>query len=371
MKKIIALLLCAALIFNCGIVMAAQAPSVQEDKTVKVFIDGASLKISNVAVIKDKKLMLSGELFSGLGISTKNQVWDKSKTKLTLTKDKTKLVMQINSTAATLNGVKKTATAKPFMYKSKAYFPVDFVAASFNKLVNKDSATNTYYIKDKTAYSKDKLFLDAVLKAMNSVSKLKITENVNLTLTGNGANVILDSPTTSLMDIKSKTSFATLKYKMSTNGVPAENLISVATFDGKSFVKVDDKDWIKQELSKAEFDEDFSFNSLLKYDNVILSALNKSNGTKKDESVLKGNVIMGSSLTSLLESQQMGDYTFSSKSIELTVNKNTNYISRIVLKATGTTIIEGLKFNFTVNYQTNFSDINGNFEVVLPDELKQ
>ncbi len=369
MKKIIAVLLCIMLMLNTGIVMAAQTSSVQEDKTAKIIIDGVPLKLSNVAVIKDKKLMLSTEIFNGLGIAKTGQVWDKSKTKITLTKGKTKLVMQINSSAATLNSTKKTVSAKPFMYKTKAYFPVDFVADCFGRNINKDSQTNTYLLRDKASFSKNKVLLDNVLKAMNSVSKIKIKENAELSLKRTGIDIKLTAPVSTLMDLKTKKAISTVNYKMNTNGEVTENNILIAMNDNKQYSRIDQGEWTYQDMSEKEFKDGFAFNSLVKYDNAILSGLTSVNGKDKNEVILKGNVIIGSTLSDFLTSQELLKNQISSKYVEFTINKSTNCISKIILKESGTTDIEGTKYNFSVTYQMNFSDINGNFEVVMPSDL--
>lgn len=369
MKKIVAVLLCAVLLLNCGVAMAAQTSTIQEDKAINVIIDGTPLKLSNVAVIKDKKLMLSAEILTGLGISKGNQVWDKSKTKLTLTKGKTKLLIQVNSSAAVLNGVKKTLSVKPFIYKSKAYFPVDFLADCFGEVMNKDSETDTYFIKDKASYNINKSLLDSVLKSMNSISKLKEKEFADLSLSGNNVNINLTAPVTTSMDIVSKKAVGSIDYKMNTNGTVSENKIQLAMADNKQYAKVDQGTWTQQDLSPEEFADDFSFNSMLKYDSAVLSGLNLTKGAKADEKVLKGNVMIGSTLPNFLKSQNIDKNTVSAKYVEITINKN--YVSKIVLREAGITDIKGLKFNFSVNYQMEFSDINGTFDVVLPDDLKQ
>lgn len=369
MKKIIAVLLCIMLLLNTGIVMAAQTSSVQEDKAAKIIIDGVPLKLSNVAVIKDKKLMLSTEIFSGLGIAKTSQVWDKNKTKLTLTKGKTKLVLQINSSTAILNGTKKTVSVKPFMYKTKAYFPVDFVADCFGRNINKDSQTNTYFLRDKSSFSKNKVLLDNVLKSMNSVSKIKVAENAGLSLNGNGVDLKLTAPVSTLLDLKSKKASSTINYKMNTNGEVVENNILIAVADYKKYSQVDQGEWSQEDMTEKDFNEGFTFNSLLKYDNAILSALTSVNGKDKNEVILKGNVVVGSTLSDFLSSQELIKNQISSKYVELTINKSTNCISKIILKESGTTDIEGKKYNFSVNYQMNFSDINGSFEVVIPSDL--
>ena len=54
----------------------------------------------------------------------------------------------------------------------------------------------------------------------------------------------------------------------------------------------------------------------------------------------------------------------------MTVNKNTNIISSIVLKESGNTLIANKNFDFSIEYVIKYSDFNGSFEVVVPKELK-
>ena len=140
--------------------------------------------------------------------------------------------------------------------------------------------------------------------------------------------------------------------------------------NNKQYTQINGGEWQYVELPSSQFSEQFSFNSNFKYDDLICSALNTVNGANKDEIILKGNIMMGETISSFLEGQELVNNSITSKSIEITINKATNIVSKIVLKASGTTIIDSLKFSFSVNDVIAFSDINGSFEVVIPDELK-
>ena len=75
-KRIISTILCLALILSSSIVLAATKPlQIKEDKTVKVYIDGVSMKIVNVAITNNSTLMLSTELFTALGVPSKGIIW--------------------------------------------------------------------------------------------------------------------------------------------------------------------------------------------------------------------------------------------------------------------------------------------------------
>lgn len=205
---------------------------------------------------------------------------------------------------------------------------------------------------------------------MNGVSKLKGIENTTLDLNGNGVKLNMVMPVTTLMDVKSKIALGDISIKQTTNGELAETNMHGVIANNKQYIQVDGGEWQNVDITPDEFAEQFKFNSTFKYDDIICSALNTVNGTKQGEIILKGNIIMGDSITSFLDSQELVDNNISSKSIEITLNKTTNIVSKIVLKVSGITIIDKLKYNFTVNYVINYSDINGSFIVAVPDELK-
>ncbi len=369
-KSIFAVLVCLALILNYGVVMAAQTPTIKEDKAAKIIIDGTVLKITNVPVIKNKKLMLSTELFTACGISAKDQVWDKSKTKLTLTSGKTKIVLQINSSTATLNGVKKTLAVQPFMYKGKAYFQADFIASCFNKQFQVDTETNTYFLKTQTDFLKNKALFDNIIKSMNSISKVKITENVKFALTGNGVKLNLEVPAKTLTDRENGLATSDVTYRQATNGENTETNIQMVLANNSQYTSVDDEDWIQEELTDDQYTAQFDFSGMFDYDNIACSALNITNGKNKDEIILKGNAIVGATVSQFLEGQELYDTTLSAKSVEITLNKNTNIVSQIVFKVSGTTVIEDVKYNISLSYQINYLDVNGTFEIIIPEELQ-
>lgn len=369
LKKIVATLLSLVLIFNCGAAMAATQTSViKEDKTAKVIIDGTLLKTVGVPIIKDKKMMLSTEVFTALGVSTKNQVWDRTKTKLTLIKGRTKVVMQLNSLGATLNGVKKTLSSKPVMYKKKAYFPLDFIAACFDKQLKVDTETNTYFLKNKADFTKNKALLDSITKAMNAVEKLKVNENVTLNLNGNGVTLNKVVKVETLTDKKALTAVADVSSKMTTNGEVTEDNTQGVLANNMQYLKVNNGDWAKQQYDDQAFAAQFDFSGEFTYNDIICSALNTATGTTKDETILKGNIIMGPSISQYLTGEELVNNKLTTKSIEITLDKNTNIVSKVLLKVSGTTIIEGLKYNVALTYEIKYSDINGGFSVLTGTE---
>lgn len=371
-KKIFALVLLIVLTFNCTLTFAATSSgTITEDKTAKIVVNGAIFKNTNVLLLKNGTPMLSTDYFTALGITAKNQVWDKSKKKLTLSKGTVKLTLELDSSNYTLNGKKSTINIKPFTYKGKPYFPAELVATSFGNKFVPDAETNTYFIRSNEDFTKNKKLLDKILIAMNGISKVKVTENATLTLKSKWVQLNLVAPAVTLSDKQAKIYTSDINYKMTTNGELSENNIQMCFFDNQLNMKVDDGEWAAQQLSDEEAAQQFEFKNIFGDDDLICSALTTISGKNSNELILKGNIIMGTSVPLFMSSQGLNDNKISQKSIEITLNKVTNIVSKIVLKQSGTTVIDKDTYTFSLDYVISYSDINGTFEVEIPAELKK
>ena len=205
-KRILSVILCLALIFSSSMVFAATKPAqIKEDKTVKVYIDGVSMKIINVAITKDSTLMLSTEFFTSLGVPSKGLSWDKTKKNLSVTKGNTKIKLGIDNATASLNGKKVTLPIKPTMYKGKAYFPADFVAECFDKkFIGNAADTSTYFVKSKADFSANQKLLKAILTSMNSMSRFKVSEDVTFNMDGTGLVINMTAKSSTETDVTAK-----------------------------------------------------------------------------------------------------------------------------------------------------------------------
>jgi hypothetical protein len=350
--------------------MAAAKSTVKEDKTVKVVIDGVSMKISSAAIINDSALMLSTEYFTALGIPSKGLTWDKSKKNLTATKGKTVVKFAINSSTAYLNGKKVNLSVKPITYKGKAYFPADFVANCFDKKMVGYADTNTYFIINNADYTKNQELLNKILISMNSISKLKANSHVTLNVSGDGLNIGLVTDSSSLTDIANKTFISNAKYKQTMLGQEYETNVKAAIVNGQFCMQTDGGEWQKQTLDAKDLEETFNFNTIINNINVISAAAKITKSTNSDEIVIKLNTNTGATISTFLATSALTDTKFILQSTEITVDKTTNYIKKIVLKAGGSTTISGKSYNFLVDYKIDYTDINGNFDIEIPAELK-
>ena len=371
MKKLLALILTLILSFNCALVFAAQpSNSLEEDKTARIVINGAAFKPTNILLLKNGSPMLSTDYINALGITGKNLSWDKSKKKITLIKGTTKLTLELDSSNYTLNGKKGLINIKPFTYKGKTYFPAELIATSFGNKFIPDAHTNTYFIKNNADFTNNKKRLGQILTNMNNLYKIKVSKKVELKLNGNGVKLNNGFSSLTLTNRLAKVLVANVKYATTTNGKLSENNVQMVLYNNKYNLKVDDADWSSLLLSNEEVDLQFDFKDILSNEDLVCAALTATNSSNKNEIILKGNIIMGNSIPVFLTSQGLLDNNIIQKSIEMTVNKNTNIINSIVLKESGNTLIANKNVDFSIEYVIKYSDFNGSFEVVVPNELK-
>ncbi len=371
-KKILIFILSMALVLNSAIVFAAQpASAVKEDKTAKVFIDGVAFKSAATLLLKDGTPMLSTDYFTALGITAKNQVWDKTKKKLTLTKGATKLTLELDKSDFTLNGKKGSINVKPLKNNGKAYFPAEFVATSFGYKFIPDIATNTYFIKNNSDFIKNEQLLNNILKAMNGTTKVKVSENATLNLNGTGMKLNFLAQASTLSDRVANSFNSNAYYKMTANGVITENKVQLYLDNNQMSTKVNDLEWNTLSITEDEAALQFDFKGIFEKNDLVCSALNIVKGANKDELILKGNIIMGSSIPSFMNGQGLVNNKVNMNSIEITLNKDTYIVSKIALKQSGTTVIQKNNYNFSVDYLISYSDVNGSFDIVIPEELKK
>jgi len=370
-KRILSVILCLALIFSSSMVFAATKPAqIKEDKTVKVYIDGVSMKIINVAITKDSTLMLSTEFFTSLGVPSKGLSWDKTKKNLSVTKGNTKIKLGIDNATASLNGKKVTLPIKPTMYKGKAYFPADFVAECFDKkFIGNAADTSTYFVKSKADFSANQKLLKAILTSMNSMSRFKVSEDVTFNMDGTGLVINMTAKSSTETDVTAKTSLSKVKYTQTTNGQLTEPTVNICIVNNQQCVQANGGEWQKIDLNEKELAEQFDFKAVFSSNDVINAASNVTKGTKENEIVLKANILMGQTLPTLLAGLGVTNAKYTQQSMEVTLDKTSFLVSKIVFKVTGTTILQGKSYKISVNYLTNYSDVNSDFKVELPAEL--
>lgn len=385
MKKIILSVIFAAFI-SAGAASGCYAKSkVAESPDIKIVIDSNQKKVENVPIIVNDRTMLPlREIATQLGVSNDDEhiKWDPAQKTVYLAKDNTTISLKIDDKKAKVNGENVEMDVPPVIYSNRTYIPVRFVSQSFGKKVVWDSSTKSVLICEDESYQKVKALLDKSNAAMSAIKKGKMKLTMDMTVAGDDnkntsiAKVTMDS----LFDNEQKKSsvnfemnmFTIMSIKMQT--YMADNVI----YSKSSF----SEEWEKETLSDEEFNKEFESsrgtNATSKND-IISAGMIIGESENPDEVVLTGDII----LKDIADNASSGGEESSSMDgvddfrMSIVLDKNTYFLKEITMSFTGDLGDEDNEISVglfsTSTYKADikciYSDLNGNFEVVKPEDL--
>lgn len=138
MKKIIGMILCIAMIFSLGTVMA--------EENITVLLDGEPLAFTDASpvLVNDRTMVPMRVIFEALGATIK---WDGDAQRVeALFDDGTHILLYIGKTTAYKNGTPSKLDAEPFLQNDRTFVPLRFVAESSGAKVDWIGETSTVTI---------------------------------------------------------------------------------------------------------------------------------------------------------------------------------------------------------------------------------
>ncbi|MGE5629749.1 MAG: stalk domain-containing protein [Caulobacteraceae bacterium] len=130
--------------------LSAKLQEANQDITVmplnSIIADGRIIKFDTPPVIKnDRTLIPVRALSEGFGATVD---WNPEEQKVTITKDATQIVLQLNNNIVNVNGVEVAIDAAPETINSRTVVPFRFIVETLGLKVNWDSETGTVEIQD-------------------------------------------------------------------------------------------------------------------------------------------------------------------------------------------------------------------------------
>ncbi|MHB1394825.1 MAG: copper amine oxidase N-terminal domain-containing protein [Clostridia bacterium] len=130
--------------------LSAKLKEANQDITVmpldSIIADGRIIKFDTPPVIKnDRTLIPVRALSEGFGATVD---WNPEEQKVTITKDATQIVLQLNNNIVNVNGVEVAIDAAPETINSRTVVPFRFIVETLGLKVNWDSETGTVEIQD-------------------------------------------------------------------------------------------------------------------------------------------------------------------------------------------------------------------------------
>ncbi|MDP4179856.1 MAG: copper amine oxidase N-terminal domain-containing protein [Bacillota bacterium] len=378
MKKLLAVVSTGLVIAGLAVTSFATG-KIKESPDIKIAIDGKIGAYTDVPILQDGRTLLPlRAVLTNLGIQNDDShiVWNAQESSITINNDSSdsetkKIFLQVGNNKAQIDEKTIDLDVPPVIYKSRTYIPARFVAESLGKKVVWNANTRSVLIKNNKSYDEVKDILDKCDAAMKNVNKAKAKVSVDVNSKGK-TSMTAKADINLEMDIPKKKMHMLLNMSMLGMNINLESYYDNNVSYTKGFM-IDG--WSKSALTADELSKEIGSLSLLKSDDSTNAGLVVGDSDKPDEIVLQGALYLDNFSESAMGELGKGLTEGNSElldnySIKFIIDKNTYYIKSCTMETKG----KASESDSTVTEEKfiiDISDINGNFEVNVPDDVKK
>lgn len=410
MKKLVSSILPLILFFVLsGVAVAADAsnPSIVELPDVKIIMDGKITKFTDVPIgIGQNTLLPLRELFLNLGVPEANILYNARERSVTVTKDHTRLYLEVGSRTAMWNGAPVRLGTAPVGYakNQRIYIPFRFAAEALGKKVVWDGTSRAILVCDAYKFDMVKQILDRSNEAMSHLQKCGIAMDMSGTVKSGKAGkagkagMKLGMSMDSKIDRGNRTMYS--ETTLSMPGMSMDTNVYYVNNSSYTFNPLGGK-WEKKTYLEAEYDKLFANQSninILNANDSLCAGLVKADGDTANEIVLKGDVYLGGLFRKAMADRQGTDLLtapenmdFSYFYTEMVIDNATSLLKSVSMhviydqtqKEGDRTTMEGSLAKKGGNpkkasaagvdfkIQVSYSDYNGDFQITVPEETIQ
>ncbi len=381
MKKIAFLAVCLG--FLCLFLPGAFAESsIVESPGIKIFIDGSPGAYSNVPIITNGRTLLPlREILTKLGIQNDDRhiLWNGSDGSVTVLKDSTEVYLKVGSGKATVNGTAVDLDVPPVNYKGRVYIPARFIAQSLGKKVAWDDYTKRVYIRDEGEYNQVEEILAKAVAATDTAEKIrldiasssKITPSKRASYETKNTYVEYRDRTKDIIHSLSDSDYGDFSSRGEFYYTNRSSYSQIA-MSGSVSINPDEK-WDKQTYTEEKYSSiigSYDAANLINPRDVAYAGLLVEEDEINGQLILKGDIypITRSAQKEAPANSRIG--TVSNTYLEVHINKDTNYITKIITKYISE-IIPASAEPFVSDNSTTYaySDFNGSFTIDLPEYI--
>jgi hypothetical protein len=381
MKKLLAFLMTGLLLtFPAGASHAAKS-NIVEVPDVKIVMDGKITPYKDVPICSAQSTLLPlRELLVNLGVPNDEQhiLYDNTKKSVTVIKDQTKLSMTVGDKTAYINDQPVQLKIAPIGYEKnqRIYIPFRFVAEALGKKVLWDGDANAILVCDASRFDSIKQILDQSKQAMKQFARCRLTLDMNATIQSDNVSMKMGMNIDSQIDKPNKAMYMNINMNMLGMDIKTESYYS----NNASYTYVPlGRNWQKTTYSPKEYDSLFtgqSNNNMLESNEPLCAGLVRAEDSKPGEILLKGDVILNQLFNTAMKQQNMQNAEASNEKIdfdkfyvEMSIDKNTKLINSIIMKTSYTQAANNSSARTEMDFQIRYTDYNGNFKVVVPDDV--
>lgn len=394
MTKLMTLVMTVAMLFTMGSFEVKAEDSVVEFDKLKIIIDGEDGDYDDVPLIVNDRTMLPlRAVVTKIGIANDDQhiIWNGQEQSVTLIKDDVTVYLKVGSTTAKINDKIIVLDVAPFVYtkNNRTYIPARFVAEAFDKKVLWDGEQKGVIITDFESYNQINEILKKSDEVMKDLTKLKLDMVYDIQMKVEDVDVRINLNLVAKID--NKDSYIEMKIEAEADDEEVQEAILMYNLLNMSNYSVGDKTYTKMLLTGDKWLESDNSNSVDSVDGlemstdmedtyysntfsneVIASSMRLEESEDDKYYILKGDTYQSEIMESSLDyvNGDIDNIDFTDFYLEIMINKETFEKEMVYF-----VIIMDIEDEFgtiitsTVDLSIKISEINGDFDIVVPEEV--
>jgi hypothetical protein len=384
MKRVLVFIL-AVVVLTAAMTMTAfgaEADSVKEAPDIKIVIDGALTSYKNVPVsVNGSNLLPLRELLVNLGVPNDDDhiIYKSADKSVTIIYGQTTILLKIGDTTAYVNGEPIKLNAAPILYKNSTFIPIRFVAEAMGKKVVWDGKTRTVLVCDAAKFESVQQLLNKSNEAAAKVGKYKMGMELNATVDSGAMKTIFGVKADAAVDKAGKKMHMGLLMNMLGIEIKSDSYYA----DNKAYsLNPLNGQWEKKTYTEKEYNEMFESqaNNQIKTEEALCAGLVIDENAGDDGIVLSGDVYLADLYNNTLEQQSSllgkdadtaeNTPKFDTYNIRIVLDKDTYLVKSLVMKVSAQEDNgSGQKQKTDVTVSMSFSEYDGGFSVVVPEEV--
>lgn len=371
------LVLCATTFLFSIVAFAsvASAQTITESPDVSILIDGAKGTYKDVTIIADGRTLLPlREVLVNLGVEDSDIVWDATKQSVTVKKGEKNIYLEVGKQTATVDGKDVTIDVAPIIYpaNNRTYIPARFVAESLGKKVVWDADTRSVLIAEESNFNAVKELLEKSDEAMSMASKYKMALDMEIAASQGDMAMTYGIDIASSVDTTNKSLYTAISMDM----LGIEMKMETYTKDNVVYSSYTPGEWTKTEMTSEEVEQSSNISMSINEDDYekLAAGMIIKETENSNEVVISGNIFATSLLEGVASGMTSTEDIFSTLNMkeitmDIVYDKETYYIKGLTIKMEGEVEENGEVGTISVNAKADYTEYNGDFEIVVPQEV--
>lgn len=384
MKRAASFFIIAALcLLSVSAVYATE--TIVECPEIKIVIDGQMSSYTDTPLIVNDRTMLPlREVLANLGVQNDDEhiIWDNEERSVTIITESKTIVLKIDSNIASVNGEEMVLDVAPIIYSkiSRTYIPARFVAETLDKKVVWHDETRAVLVTEEENFNEISDILTKCNKTMQEIEKFKMALDYDISATHLDETKSFNIAVAAHVD-ENEDIYMKMLMDMDMEEANPDQALMVPFPFVMEFYQVGDTSYFMSNIFggqwfKGPSDESSTPMSTDVYEMEGLEDPTLVSGLileETDESyLLSGNAYLEGYLGTAMypAAGDSEDIAYDSYELEFTIDKTTFALEKMLFNISVTTTdAEGIETKLDADILMEFTEFNGDFEIVVPDDV--